>query len=106
VITMFVSVPVAKVMSGPSTPLIVVVAPTPSAPAAAAIVTCPTVEVVMVMLLPATNVPTIQEVPEATRNWPFATGAVDVPVPPEEIPRGSVRVRDVAEIVVPDAAPK
>ena len=47
------------------------------------------------ILLPATNVPTIQEVPDATRNWPFAVGAVEVPVPPLDIASGCVSASEV-----------
>src|SRR3989338_5655094 len=57
-------------------------------PAAAAIVICPAVVVVMVMLVPATRLvgAYFVPVPSAARICPVTVGAVDVPVPPLETP--------------------
>jgi hypothetical protein len=54
----------------------------PEPPPLAATVICPAVVVVMVMLLPATRLPTPQPEPAAIKSWPLLTGAVLVPVPP------------------------
>jgi len=66
---------------------------------AAAMVRVPAVEVVMVMLEPAARLPTVQELPLAMSSWPLLAGAVEMPVPPELMPKTWERVRLVMVVV-------
>ena len=88
--TTLVSVPVAKVIAGPSTPFIVVVAPGESV---AAMVIVP-VALVIVTFVPAVNVLANQTLELPIKSWPF-TGVVAMPVPPDPITRGFVSVSEV-----------
>lgn len=66
-------------------------------------VICPGVEVLIVMLVPATKFPGVYLVPveSAMSNWPWVVGNVEVPVPPfetESIPLTSAEPKAIAPL--------
>ena len=87
--TTLVSVPVAKVIAGPSTPFIVVVAPGESV---AAIVIVP-VALVIVTFVPAVKVFANQTLDEPIKSCPLE-GVVAMPVPPLPIASALVKVSE------------